>query len=61
MNDHFHMVRFLSRKHVDPTNLERMTIKLAVDIFDQSWSLLYVRRKTFWKLASKMLSHDVNF
>ncbi len=33
MNDHFHMVRFLSRKHVEPTNFERMKVKLAVDLF----------------------------
>lgn len=33
MNDHFHIARFLTRKHVNPTNFERMKVNFAVDLF----------------------------
>lgn len=29
----FHICRFLTRKHIDPTNFEKMKVKLAIDIF----------------------------
>lgn len=33
INDSFHICRFLTRKHIDPTNFEKMKVKLAIDIF----------------------------